>query len=116
MTTPQEEAERRYPYNPKYDESTHWMTDAKREDFIAGAEWQSERLGPLVEAARKYGVGVAEYEVAWKALQEHFNAPEYATAVQVAYWKRETGGEELLAQAAALDGGTEAERPPESSS
>ena len=40
MTTPQEEAERRY----------HRVTE--REAFVAGAEWQAERLGPLVEAAR----------------------------------------------------------------
>lgn len=56
MTTPQEEAEQRWPniLVPSYGAETAVaaMRDYLREGFVAGAEWQAKRLGPLVEAAR----------------------------------------------------------------
>ena len=60
MSTPQEEAERRFGYSGK-GRSTAMMVSDMRLGFIAGAEWlageigltveQVQRLGPLVEAA-----------------------------------------------------------------
>lgn len=49
--TAEQEARRRYPYSEKYGLTTHWMTDAKRENFVAGAEWATERERARAEAA-----------------------------------------------------------------
>ena len=56
MTTPQEEAERRYSVQKGDELETNavWGLMLAQGAFVAGAEWQSERLGPLVEAARAY--------------------------------------------------------------
>jgi len=54
VTTPQEEAERRYQFLPYFDQEERTETRLMRSGFVDGAKWQSERLGPLVEAARAY--------------------------------------------------------------
>ena len=97
MTTPAEqEAERRYP-----------KTARMRFAFESGAAFEREQLRELLEAAREYRDGMREYEVAWEELQGHFTDPAYATAIQNAYWKHESGKVRLLAAAAALEEATD---------
>ena len=102
MNTPQAEAERRYQPGARGGKT---FALESRVAFVKGAEWlageigltveQVQRLGPLVEAAREY------------------------RATLIHYVSTSQGGDPLIRlweAAAALDGGTEAERPPESSS
>ena len=60
MTTPQEEAKRRYPETQPYYANRRLVSQEvrdQRQAFEEGAEWQAERLGPLVEAARAWLAG-----------------------------------------------------------
>lgn len=82
MNTPQEEAERRWP-----------TQFGIREVFIAGAEFERERLWPLVEAARAY-----------RATQILTSVLDYEEMRRA-----DDAANRLLAAAAALD----AEKPPE---
>lgn len=117
MTTSQEEAERRWPMpSPTARGGGRTLAYAQQRAFGLGAEWlaseigmtveQVQRLGPLVEAARKFvhsersvRIGVSTGGSGW--------AESIVSASAMS---------DLRAQVAALDGGTEAERPPESSS
>lgn len=114
MNTHQEEAERRYA-NPRRGPLPEMLTRTE-EAFIAGAEWlageigltveQVQRLGPLVEAARLVARADPGY---WTDIENEEDMDMRQTVFSEAL-------EDLHAQAAALDGVTEAERPPESSS
>ena len=85
MTTPQEEAERRWPDAQNFPESVRLRLNSTRYGFIAGAEWQAERLGPLVEAAR----AVTRSD------------PKYCADAKYDEWA--TALDALMAAAAALD-------------
>ena len=53
----EQEAERRYPETQPYYKNRRLVSPevvSLREAFEDGVEWQAERLGPLVEAARAY--------------------------------------------------------------
>jgi hypothetical protein len=103
VTTPQEEAERRlsayvHPssahVNPKILIDTDPMCRAYVDGFILGAEWQSERLGPLVEAARAYRdvpeVGGRGWQSFWLTDAE---AKALGDLIQAANTLDEEGGE-----------------------
>ena len=111
MNTPQEEAERRY-----QSEAIEFIRAHDIQAFEDGAEWlageigmtveQVQRLGPLVEAARLVARADPGY---WTDIENEEDMDMRQTVFSEAL-------EDLHAQVAALDGGTEAERPPESSS
>ena len=113
MNTPQAEAERRYQPGARGGKT---FALESRVAFVKGAEWlageigltveQVQRLGPLVEAARLVARADPGY---WTDIENEEDMDMRQTVFSEAL-------EDLHAQVAALDGGTEAERPPESSS
>ena len=87
MTTPQEEAERRYPKPPE-SPSRLGVHTVERFAFVAGANWQAERLWPLMEAVREY----------WGTRAQLIDSRELA---HLSEWV--AAADELWAAAAALD-------------
>lgn len=102
MTTPQEEAERRWPIPPPRirDHSLTVQAISLRDGFVAGAEWQSERLGPLVEAAREM-YAASEYMDAVDS--EDPDAEQWATRMSESMNRYGESVRGLLAAADALN-------------
>lgn len=117
MNAPQEEAERRYLSGLRPGSlGDYAQRQAATRAFVSGAEWlageigltveQVQRLGPLVEAARLVARADPGY---WTDIENEEDMDMRQTVFSEAL-------EDLHAAVAAIDGGTEAERPPESSS